>query len=315
MGLLSSMLTGGAAGGFQAYGQVKDEEIKSAREAEKEAALTARMENMARLQREYQTSERLATQAFQTRNEAKELSEDASLAGYLRGDNQDLGGDAYSVKADAKDFKETMGAKGLLSIRALESAEQNKKDDSAYRDKKLLIDEKVADAQINKYNKDDSNGYKKQFEELSSIYGADKAKEILLSKTDKESFSRQKLAVDAYNDMIKSESGGIAPEPELIQRVNKRIYDIYGVDVNGFEKGAPASSSQRTGERKPIGSFGGSKTTATEEPYTVTKPIPKDSIFSKDPDVILKETAKAAVKRWGKAETNPEWFKKLTGNK
>ena len=57
MGLLSSMLTGGAAGGFQAYGQVKDEEIKAAREAEKEAALTARMENMARLQREYQTSE------------------------------------------------------------------------------------------------------------------------------------------------------------------------------------------------------------------------------------------------------------------
>jgi len=140
MGLLSSMLTGGAAGGFQAYGQVKDEEIKAAREAEKEAALTARMENMARLQREYQTSERLATQMHQEGVQQKGFDRtdkaSAALAKAAIGENPTYEG---------------VSGEGVLSLTKAKSEQAQRDIDNARNVKKDKLDADTASRQSGLY--------------------------------------------------------------------------------------------------------------------------------------------------------------------
>jgi hypothetical protein len=125
VGILASMAAGFAAGGAKAYGDVVDDRIKTKLDLAKEAALEARMKNMMELQQKYQTSERLADQEFQTRNEADKKAQDQSLVNYMSGVSE-VGGDEYSVPIDKNDFKKGMSADAILAVKSLESAEEEK---------------------------------------------------------------------------------------------------------------------------------------------------------------------------------------------
>ena len=248
MGLLSSMLTGGAAGGFQAYGQVKDEEIKAAREAEKEAALTARMENMARLQREYQTSERLADQAFKTRNEARDMAAENSLAGALRGDNQDLGGDAYSVKADANDFKGTMNAKGLL---ALEEREYRKEDrqtqeaDRQYKKDRDIITDQLARERIEAMKGRGTSNELKDNELYNRAYTTMFAKYIAAGMDDAEADEKAHEYASSVSgmDLSNSENNNAPKQGKDGKMYIKKGDGWYRVDEDKPEKPKPAAKT------------------------------------------------------------------------
>lgn len=136
VGILASMAAGFAAGGAKSYGDVVDDRIKTKLDLAKEAALEARMKNMMELQQKYQTRERLASQEFQTRNEADKKAQDQNLVNYMAGVSE-VGGDEYSVPIDKNDFKKGMSADGILAVKSLESAEEKQKYDRQFKEKEF----------------------------------------------------------------------------------------------------------------------------------------------------------------------------------
>jgi len=244
-------ILGGLAGGLKAVGEVADDDIKSRKIAERDAVLEARALNMQRLQQEYQTSERKANQAFQTRNEAKDMAADASLAGYLRGDNQVAGGDAYAVPIGKDDYKKTMDSKGLLAIKAMEKSDtqgdiENKR--NADRDK---LDAERFEWDKEKFPASQASEIEKQMNYLAKAM-PDVPKEeilklVLKSKDGKTDLGREKLYSDTFEKTLKALSQDMAPTPEMIDAAHVKAVKVSGFnpDINTSTPSSATDTPQR----------------------------------------------------------------------
>jgi len=104
-GILASMVAGGAAGGFKAYGDVIDENVKAKRDAEKEAVLAARQKTLMELSQKFQTSERIAGQEYDSQKTAGSQRFEEGILGKKTQSEKDMLGQKIE------------GEKSLLSMR------------------------------------------------------------------------------------------------------------------------------------------------------------------------------------------------------